>query len=210
MIDLTVYDKNGAATGESYSFANDDISPPVNQALLHSALVMYGANQRQGTVKSKSRAEVSGSSRKLYKQKGTGNARAGNKRTPVRRGGGHCFAKSPKEWRITMPRKARQLATKMALLGKLESGRVYFIESLEMESPKTRVITKLISTLGLTGKSGLIAIGEHNETVWKSCRNIERVDLSTAANLNARAILQASFLIVTRSAMQSMRRQAAT
>ena len=207
MIELALHDQNGNQTGEIYSFDESDIANKINYRLLHSVLVMYDANRRLGTSKSKSRAEVAGSSKKIYKQKGTGNARAGNKRTPVRRGGGHCFAKRPKDWRITMPKKSRRIATRMAFLGKLQSGQVFLIDQLRLDAPKTGVIANLVNRLGLAGKSGIVAISVHDGLLLKSCRNIPRLDLSTIADLNAGSIIRTGFLIATKDAMDAIRKR---
>lgn len=207
MIELALHDQNGNPTGATYSFDEVEIAGEINYRLLHSALVMYDANRRLGTSKSKSRAEVAGSSKKMYKQKGTGNARAGNKRTPVRRGGGHCFAKSPKDWRITMPRKSRRIATKMAFLGKLNAGQVFLIDQLRLDSPQTCAIANLMNRLGLKGKRGIVAITTHDESLLKSCRNIPRLGLSIVADLNAGGILRSGFLIATKDAMDAIRKR---
>lgn len=205
MIELVVHDQAGSPTGEIYSFAESEIARDINRRLVHSAVVMYDANCRLGTAKSKSRAEVAGSSRKLYKQKGTGNARAGNKRTPVRRGGGHCFAKRPKDWRIAMPKKARRLAAKMAILGKMLSGQFFLIDSFGVAVPKTRIAADLICRLGLRGKSGLVAIQDYDESVLKSFRNIPAVRLSLVSDLNAGSVMRSGFLIATKGALNLIR-----
>lgn len=206
MIVLNLHDQDGNPTGQTYSFEESEVADRISLPLLHSVLVMYDANRRLGTVKSKSRAEVSGSSKKMYKQKGTGNARAGNKRTPVRRGGGHCFAKRPKDWRISIPRVARRTATRMALLGKLQDGQVFLIDSLKLDAPKTSRIAKLIGRLGLEGRSGLLAVSKHDNVIWRSCRNIPRVGLSTAAELNAADLLRSGYVIATKDALDAVRR----
>jgi large subunit ribosomal protein L4 len=210
MIELKLHDQEGNSIDQTYSFDESEIADRISLPLLHSVLVMYDANQRLGTVKSKSRAEVSGSSKKLYKQKGTGNARAGNKRTPIRKGGGHCFAKRPKDWRIAMPRAARRTATRMAILGKLQAGQVYLVDGLSLAAPKTSAIANLIKRLGLQGKSGVLAISAHDERLWKSCRNIPRISLSVATDLNASSILRSGFLIATKDAMDVVRKLSAS
>ena len=206
MISLNIYNQCGDLTGDKYSFDESEIAGNISMSLLHSAVVMYAANRRVGSSKSKSRAEVSGSSRKLYKQKGTGNARAGNKRTPVRRGGGHCFAKSPKEWRIGMPKAARRLATRMAFLSKLHAGRVFLVDRLFVSEPKTSVVANLISRLGINDKSAILTVSHHDVNLLKSCRNISRVQLSIADDLNAASILGSGFVVVTKDAMDSVMR----
>jgi len=208
MILLDIHDQNGSPTGRKYSLDEGEIANRVSVPLLHSAVVMYAANLRLGTSKSKSRAEVSGSSKKLYKQKGTGNARAGNKRTPVRRGGGHCFAKRPKDWRIRMPKSARKLATRMAFLSKLQCGKVIVIDDISLASPKTSAIAGLLSRLGIGNKSAVLAVKENDSTLWKSCRNIPRLQLSIAADLNAATVLRAAVMVVTASALDGLRQPA--
>lgn len=206
MIELALHDQGGIPTGETYSFEESDISSLVNHRLLHSALVMYDANRRVGTSKSKSRAEVAGSSKKMYKQKGTGNARAGNKRTPVRRGGGHCFAKRPKDWRITMPKKSRRLATRMAFLAKLNSGQVFLVDQLHLSAPKTSAIASMVNRLGLKGKAGIVAVSAHDSLLLKSCRNISKLGLFTVADLNAGSIVRSAFIIATKDALDAIRK----
>lgn len=207
MIELVLHDQSGNSTGVVYSFDESDIACNINYRLLHSALVMYDANRRLGTSKSKSRAEVAGSSKKMYKQKGTGNARAGNKRTPVRRGGGHCFSKRPKNWRITMPKKSRRIATRMALLGKLQAGQVYMIDQLQLVAPQTSSISNMMYRLGLSGKRVTVAISTHDDVLLKSCRNIPKLGLATVADLNAGAIMRSGFLIATKDAMDAIRKK---
>ncbi len=117
-MNLTVYNADGKQVGE-YEIDPSELSPKINKQLLHDAVVMYQANLRQGTFRTKSRGEVSGTTKKMYRQKGTGNARAGSKRSGVRRGGGHIFAKRPRDFSWRMPRKALQSATRMALAARL-------------------------------------------------------------------------------------------
>ncbi len=114
MASLTVYDRTGNDVGQ-YEIDPAELAPRINKQLLHDAVVMYQSNLRQGTAKTKSRGEVAGSTKKMYRQKGTGNARAGSRRSGIRRGGGHIFAKRPRDWTYRLPRKAVQLATRMAL-----------------------------------------------------------------------------------------------
>ena len=114
MANLTVYDRTGKEVG-NYEIAPEDLAPRINRQLLHDVVVMYQANKRQGSHRTKSRGEVAGTTQKMYRQKGTGNARAGSKRSGIRRGGGHIFAKRPRDYSYRLPRKATQLATRMAL-----------------------------------------------------------------------------------------------
>ena len=201
---LPIFSQSGQPTGESFTLDLAQIADGVNKVLLHDAVVMYQANLRVGTAKTKSRAEVSGSGKKMYKQKGTGNARMGNKRTPVRRGGGHCFAKRPKDWGYRLPAKALRLATRMAILSKFVDDQVTVVESIKLEVPKTNVIQKMVTTLGLDGQSCLIAIDQHDPVVWKSCRNIERLSLSPCDDLNANSVLSRRRFVITKDALNRL------
>lgn len=201
---LQVFSQAGQPTGESISVDLSKIAESVNKVLLHDAVVMYQANLRVGTAKSKSRAEVSGSGKKMYKQKGTGNARMGNKRTPVRRGGGHCFAKRPKDWGYRLPAKALRLATRMAILSKFVDDEVTVVDSLQLEAPKTKAIHGLVKTLGFADKSCMIAIDKHDPVVWKSCRNIPRLSVSPCGDLNALSILSRKRFVITKAALNQL------
>ena len=201
---LPVYSQTGQPTGETFAVDLAKIADSVNKVLLHDAVVMYQANLRVGTAKTKTRAEVSGSGKKMYKQKGTGNARMGNKRTPVRRGGGHCFAKRPKDWGYRLPAKALRLATRMAILSKFVDDQVTVVDSISLEAPKTKVIHGLVTTLGFASQSCLIAIDQHDPVVWKSCRNIPRLSLSPSDDLNALSVLSRKRFVITKAALNRL------
>ncbi len=198
---LPVYSQSGELTGESFTLDLAKIAEGVNEVLLHDAVVMYQANLRVGTAKTKSRAEVSGSGKKMYKQKGTGNARMGNKRTPVRRGGGHCFAKRPKDWGYRLPAKALRIATRMAILSKFVDDEVTVLDSIQLDAPKTSVIHRMVKALGFAEKSCMIAIDQHDPVVWKSCRNIPKLSLSPCDDLNALSVLSRRQFVITKSAL---------
>lgn len=205
MASFPIYDQSGAPTGESCAINPDDFSKVISERLLHEAVVMYGSNQRLGTSKTKSRAEVAGCSKKMYKQKGTGNARMGNKRTPVRRGGGHCFAKRPKDWSYRLPRKALRRAAAMAFAAKVRDGELFVLKSLTVNEPKTRPIAQMLSKIGVGEASCVIGIAESNAVVWKSCRNIEKCSLVPASEWNAATLLRNRYLVVTVDAIEKFR-----
>lgn len=208
MFSVPVKNLSGQETGAVYEMDLDELAPPPREKkqLLHDAVVMYQANLRQGTVKTKSRAEVSGSGKKLFKQKGTGNARMGNKRTPVRRGGGHAFQKLPKDWSYRLPRKALQLATRVALRSKFESGEAIVVDAMSLEAPKTKVIAQALKALGIAGQSCTIAMEQHDPVLWKSARNIPRTSVAPAAQLNAFTLLRRRHLLVTTAALDLLRK----
>src|SRR3954447_12528996 len=137
MASLTVYNRAGKEVG-TYDIEPTDLAPRINKQLLHDVVVMYQSNLRLGCAKTKSRGEVAGSTKKMYRQKGTGNARAGSRRSGIRRRGGHIFAKRPRDWSFRLPRKAVQLATRMALASKLRDQQVVLIDELAMAAPKTK------------------------------------------------------------------------
>ena len=203
-MNLAVYDIAGKQVG-SYEIDPAELAPRVSKQLLHDAVVMYQANQRQGTQKTKTRGEVAGSTRKLYRQKGTGNARAGARRSGTRRGGGHIFAKRPRDFGWRMPRKALQTATRMALAARIADDEVKLVQSLPAAAPKTAVVAKLLKTLGLNEKTVLVAPEKHDANLWKSARNIEGVSVSPIAELNAWSILRPRSILMTTAAIDAFR-----
>jgi len=203
-VNLAVYDISGKQVG-SYEIDPAELAPTVNKQLLHDAVVMYQANQRQGTFRTKNRGEVAGSTKKLYKQKGTGNARAGARRSGTRRGGGHIFAKRPRDFGWRMPKKALRAATRMALAARLADDEVKLVTGLEMDSPKTAVVAKLLKTLGIAEKTVLVAPAKHDDMLWKSARNIAGVSVSPVGDLNAWSLLQPRAVLMTTAAIDAFR-----
>jgi large subunit ribosomal protein L4 len=145
---------------------------------------MYHANERVGTAATKSRGMVEGSTRKLYKQKGTGNARAGAIRTPSRVGGGHAFAKVARDFGKAMPQKQRRLACDSAMLAKLQSGKVVVVDELTFESPKTKEFARVLNNLKID-RSCLVTIPHLDTNIYKSARNLPKVDVMVVGDLNA-------------------------
>lgn len=198
-IELPVYDKTGKEVG-SFSVDPEAIALRINAQLLHDAVVMYQANLRQGSAKTKTRAEVAGHKKKMYRQKGTGNARAGHRRSGVRRGGGHIFAKQPRDWSYRLPRKALQAATRMALASKISDSQITLIDDLTIEAPKTKEMVAVLQNLKING-SVLVAIESHNVNVYKSFRNIEGVHILPVSDVNAYEILRRKRLLMTKAAL---------
>lgn len=200
MISVPVHNQSGAEVGK-YEFSADDLAPGVNKQLLHDVVVMYEANKRLGTAASKSRGMVVGSTKKLYRQKGTGRARAGAARTPVRRGGGHTFAKKPRDFGYRLPKKAVRLATRMALRSKFEDGQAKVIEDISLDKPQTKVVVSMLKAMGLDGASCLLSVGKHDAVVWKSARNISGVRMAPVADLNAYDLLCQRNLVITKGGL---------
>jgi large subunit ribosomal protein L4 len=208
MTTLPVYDRSGAEVG-SYEIDPAAIAPRISKQLLHDVVVMYQANLRQGSAKTKSRAEVRGTTKKMYRQKGTGNARAGSRRANIRRGGGHTFAKRPRDFSYRLPRKAVQVATRMAIASKLKDEQVVVIDDLSFDAPATKEMAAILKSLGLGETSTLVTTADHDINVYKSARNIEKVTVSPVSGLNALSVLTPRRMLVTKAALDSIKEKAA-
>ncbi len=201
---LTIHDRKGNKVG-TYNVEPEDFATSINKQLLHDAVVMYQANLRQGSHKTKTRGEVAGNKKKMYRQKGTGNARAGSKRSGVRRGGGHIFAKSPRDYSYRLPRKALQIATRMALASKVRDDELVVIDELKFDSPRTKDMAHILKVLGCDQVSTLVATDGHDLNVYKSVRNLASAKISPAAELNALSLLASKKLVVTKAALDALR-----
>src|SRR6476469_8942694 len=142
MLAVQIYNQTGQQV-DTPQVDESKLGGEVRTNLLKQALVMYHANQRQGTVRTLARGEVAGSTRKMFRQKWTGNARTGGIRNPIKKGGGHAKQKRPKDWRQALPKKARRLATQSAILSKLQSGDVRVVNSLKLDQPKTKLMMQV-------------------------------------------------------------------
>lgn len=160
----------------------------VKTRLLATVVRMYEANARQGTVKTKTRAETNYTTRKPYKQKGTGNARRGDFNSPLRRGGGVIFGPRPRDYSYSIPRKALREALRSSLLGKVRDGEVCAMDAASLTAPSTKTAAKVLADLGLEG-SAAIVVPTTNETVYKSFRNLPRVAVIRASDLNTHNVL---------------------
>ncbi len=199
---LPVYDKQGQSV-EEIDFDESLLGKFVNYKLLHAAVVMYEANQRLGTVKTKNIREVQGKSAKPYKQKGTGRARMGRVRRFGSRGGATAHGPRPRDYSLAMPRTARRLALKSALLGKFRDNEIMVLKDLDVSSPKTKDVDATLKSLKV--ESGcLMVIPEYNENVLKSCRNIPSADLSVLSDLNAYNVLRRKQVIFTKAALEAL------
>ncbi len=174
---------------------------PFNQAVVHQVLVGQLANARQGTNSTKTRGEVSGSTRKLYHQKGTGNARAGSLRSPTRRGGGIAFGPKPRSYRQALPKKMRRLALRCVLSAKLRDEELVVLEQLNLEQPRTKDMARILAALGMD-TSALIVTAEAEENVIKSARNLSGTKTMPAGLLNVAAILSRKRLLMTVAAVR--------
>lgn len=206
MAKLTVYNRIGEKVG-TYKIDPAELAPRINKQLLHDVVVMYQANKRLGTSKTKTRSEVTGSTAKLYRQKGTGNARAGSRRSGIRRGGGHIFAKKPRDYSYRLPRKAIQLATRMAIASKILDDQLVIIDELSFEEPKTSEMVSILEALKCDENSLLVTTADYDVNVYKSARNIQKVSVSPVAELNALNVLTPRRMLVTKAALDAIRQR---
>jgi len=201
-VQVPVYNLAGEAV-KQIEISDDVFGVPFNQAVVHQAMVRQRANARQGTSSTKTRSEVKGSSRKLYRQKGTGYARAGSRRSPLRRGGGIVFGPTPRDYRQGMPKKMRQLAIRCLLSAKAGEGELMVLEGLKFDEPKTKEMVRILTALGV-GSSALIATAEPEAGVIKSARNLGGVKTTPAGLLNVIDLLSYERLLITEAAVRQV------
>jgi large subunit ribosomal protein L4 len=202
MIKVAVYNIDGKEI-ESLKVDEAILGGTVRYPLLKQAIVMYHANKRVGTATNKGRSMVAGSTKKLFRQKGTGNARVGNRRTGKRVGGGVTFAKVPRDFGKGMPRKQKRLARDSAILAKLLSKSVIVIDGLNMEKPGTKVFTGILKNLKID-RSCLVTLIKTDETIVKSARNIPKIAVMPVNELNAGDICNYSKILFTKDALLSV------
>ncbi|HEV57239.1 MAG TPA: 50S ribosomal protein L4 [Phycisphaerales bacterium] len=205
MIDVVVYNRQGQEV-ETLHVDEAALGKTVRYPLLKQAIVMYHANRRVGTAATKNRSLVAGSNKKMYRQKGTGNARMGRKRTGLRVGGGVTFAKVARDFSQRMPRKQRRLARDSAVLAKLQSGRLVVVDELAFEAPKTREMAGVLNRLKID-RSCLVTVSERDENLYKSVRNLPKVDVITVGDLNAGAICMRQKMLFTKDAFLTLIKQ---
>jgi large subunit ribosomal protein L4 len=182
--------------GEQLELPADPFDGVVNEAVLHQAIKAYLANQRQGTASTKTRGQVAGGGRKIWRQKGTGRARQGSIRAPHWKGGGVVFGPSPRDYHQDLPRKVRSLARRSAFNTRARNEQVSVIERLDVDSPKTRRITELLEKVGLSARKVLILTAGINEDVYLSARNLPHVKVLPFRDASAYDVLNASELLI--------------
>jgi large subunit ribosomal protein L4 len=203
MPELEIKDKNNNAVGK-IALADEVFGVAAKEGVVHNAVVNFLANQRQGTHATRTKGLVSGGGRKPWKQKHTGRARSGSNRSPLWRGGGIVFGPQPRDYSYALPRKARQLALKAALSGKLSDGEITVVDSLTVEKPKTKEMVSLLKGLNLEGKSTLIIVPEYDEAVFLSSRNIPGVTVRRVPDLNSYDVASHSRVLMTRGAAEML------
>ena len=199
-MEVPVYNLSGEVV-KHIEVSDEVFAVPFNQALVHQAVVRQQANARQGTASTKTRSEVSGSGVKLLRQKHTGLARAGSRRSPLRRGGGIIFGPKPRSYHQAMPKKMRQLALRCVLSAKVKDEELMVLEQLKLDQPKTKEMAGILATLGVDS-SALIVTDEPEENVIKSARNLVGIKTIPANILNVVDILSYKMLLMTEAAVR--------
>jgi len=224
MLTVPVYNRAGEKVGEE-SIDPADFGGEVNKQLLHDVVLMHQAARRVGTVNTRGRADVAGSGKKIFRQKGTGNARAGAKRTNKRKGGGVAFARRNRDYRYEMPKKAVRTAIRMALLSKFQDGQALILDELSLQTHRTKDVVAALRSIRrpdlreaeaapaegetkaqalsrtLDGRTILIGLPANDQVVYRSARNIEGVQVAPVAEFNTYDILKQRYLLLTREAL---------
>jgi large subunit ribosomal protein L4 len=205
MISVNVFNVRGESVG-SVEIDPNDFGGEINKQLLHDVVLMHMANQRAGTHSTLRRGEVAGSTKKLFRQKGTGNARAGTRRTNKRRGGGTAKGPKPRDYEYHMPKKAVRAATRMAILSKFQDQEAVILDEMPLTEIKTKKVAEILKALKLGNDSCLIGTAGLNPTVYKSARNIRGVEVMPTTELNAYTVLRQKRLLLTKAALEELKK----
>jgi large subunit ribosomal protein L4 len=227
MLTIPVYNPDGAKVGE------EQVDPAafgveVNKQLLHDVVLMHLAARRVGTVNTRGRSDVAGSTKKLFRQKGTGNARAGSKRTNKRKGGGVAFARRNRDYRYSIPKRAVRAAVRMAVLSKFQDNQVLVLDGLKLDAPRTQFVAKALRAIRrpditeaeeaevvgetkaaasrrtLEGRTILLGLPAADQALYRSARNIEGVQVAPVSEFNTYDVLKQRYLVLTREALAAL------
>ncbi len=201
-MDLAVVKHSGEDTGRKVSLSSEIFGIEPNDHAIYLDVKSILANQRQGTAKSKQRAEIKGSSKKLKKQKGTGGARAGNIKNPLYRGGGRVFGPTPRDYSFKLNKKVKDLARKSALAYKAKDNAIAVLEDFDFEAPKTKQYLSMLSALSVSDKKTLMILGENKQNIVLSGRNVQNTKVITVSQLNTYDLMNADQLIVVESGVE--------
>ena len=203
-MEVSVLNINGQETGRKVSLNESIFGIEPNDHVLYLDVKQYLANQRQATAKAKERSELSGSTRKLGRQKGGGGARRGDINSPVLVGGGRVFGPKPRDYRFKLNKKVKVLARKSALAYKAQENAVIVVEDFNFEAPKTKDFVNITKNLKVEGKKTLLVLPEVDKNVYLSARNLQRAEVMTANTINAYKVLNAEVLVVTEKSLQTI------
>ena len=201
---LDVYKIDGTKSGETIDLADGIFGVEPNDHVIYLAVKAYLANQRQGTHKSKERNEVRGGGRKPWRQKGRGTARAGTTRSPIWIGGGTIFGPKPRNYRQKLNKKVNKLARRSALSYKAKADQIMVVEDFNFEAPKTKEFVNILNSLKVNGKKTLLLTTESSEVIYKSGRNIPKINILDAKNASAYEILNSQVLLLQKGAVEKI------
>ncbi len=203
-MDINVLDIKGQETGRKVTLSESVFGIEPNDHVIYLDVKQYMADQRQGTHKSKERSEVSGSTRKLGRQKGGGGARRGDINSPVLVGGGRVFGPKPRDYRFKLNKKVKNLARRSALSYKAQEQAILVVEDFNFEAPKTKDFVNIAKNLKVDGKKLLLLLPEANKNVFLSARNLQKAHVMVAKDVNTYKILDADVLIVTENSLKAV------
>lgn len=203
-MELTVIDKNGKDSKKKVKLSDSIFGIEPNDHAIYLDVKQYLANQRQGTSKSKERAEITGSTKKIKKQKGTGTARAGSIKSPLFRGGGTVFGPKPRDYSFKLNKKLKRLARCSALSYKVKEGALQVIENVDMDAPKTKVFADLMEKLKSNDKKTLMVVPELNKNLYLSSRNFQGAKVVTASSINTYDVMNAKSVLVAEGALEKI------
>ncbi len=206
-MELSVLDINGKDTGRKVNLNETVFGIEPNEHVLYLDVKQYLANQRQGTHKAKERAEITGSTRKIKKQKGTGTARAGSIKNPLFKGGGRVFGPRPRSYSFKLNKKVKALARVSALSTKANDNAIIVVENFTIETPSTKKYKEILANLGVANEKSLLVVGSENKNVQLSTRNIQKANILAASDLNTYSILNGGKLILTEEALGALNKE---
>jgi large subunit ribosomal protein L4 len=202
---LSVLNIQGEDTGRTVDLPADVFGIEPHEHSVWLDVKRYLNAQRQGTHKSKERSEMSGSTRKLHRQKGTGGSRKGDINNPLYRGGGRVFGPRPRNYDIQVNAKVKRLARRSALSAKAQTGAIFVVEDFNFDAPKTKAFQQLLAALKVADKKPLTVTAEYDQTLYLSCRNIAKADIAPAKDLNTYQIMNAGALVIAESAIAKIK-----
>lgn len=201
---VAVIDINGKNTGRSVELSDAIFAIEPNNHAIYLDVKQYLANKRQGTHKSKERADIAGSTRKIKKQKGTGTARAGSIKSPIFRGGGRVFGPRPRSYSFKLNKSLKRLARQSALSLKAKEDSIVVLEKFDFETPKTKEFTKILKSLGLENKKSLFVLDESNKNVYLSSRNLKSTNVVNGSKLNTYIVLNANKVVISEECLEEI------
>lgn len=200
-MELSVYNISGQDTGRKVQLNKEVFEIEPNEHAIYLDVKQYLANQRQGTHKSKERAEIHRTTKKLKRQKGTGGARAGSMKSPLFRGGGRVFGPQPRDYSFKLNKKLKRLARASALSSKAKSNSIFIVEDFNFEAPRTKQYTEILKNLQVANKKTLLVLSEHNKNIYLSSRNLKRNKVVTYSSLNTYDIINAQNLLLSEKSL---------